>query len=204
MGKKLETKKGYDAFEVISALQKAIRRGQEEHALFWAMELFDSKLQAMACSRIRTIIHEDIGIGGMINSMYALKCLEEVENGYPYKDYWSVALANLILTICRGPKSREGTNFLITICAKRAYGTKLEIPDYALDQHTLRGKIKKRGLRHFFEHGAKLVPENHDKYWDSAKELLIKAKHEGVEVFPKPEKAKEGSLNNSQSLLIQR
>ena len=34
-----------------------------------------------------------------------------------------------------------------------------ELPDWALDQHTLQGKAMGRGLAHFREEGAKLVPE---------------------------------------------
>ena len=34
-----------------------------------------------------------------------------------------------------------------------------EIPDWALDQHTLEGRRLKRGLTHFREEGARLIPE---------------------------------------------
>ena len=33
-----------------------------------------------------------------------------------------------------------------------------EIPDYALDMHTMKGKAMGRGLDHFREAGAKLAP----------------------------------------------
>ncbi|KRQ92668.1 hypothetical protein CQ10_29535 [Bradyrhizobium valentinum] len=33
-----------------------------------------------------------------------------------------------------------------------------EIPDYALDQHTMKGKAMGRGLDHFRKEGAKLIP----------------------------------------------
>ena len=33
------TKRGYDMYELISALQKDIRRGNEYEAMFWAVEL---------------------------------------------------------------------------------------------------------------------------------------------------------------------
>ena len=33
------------------------------------------------------------------------------------------------------------------------------IPDYALDMHTMKGKAMGRGLNHFREEGAKLIPE---------------------------------------------
>jgi hypothetical protein len=34
------------------------------------------------------------------------------------------------------------------------------IPDYALDMHTAEGQAMGRGLRHFFEVGAQLNPQN--------------------------------------------
>jgi hypothetical protein len=34
-----------------------------------------------------------------------------------------------------------------------------EIPDFALDMHTLKGKAMGRGLDHFRKEGAKLIPE---------------------------------------------
>ncbi|WP_074818989.1 MULTISPECIES: hypothetical protein [Bradyrhizobium] len=36
-------------------------------------------------------------------------------------------------------------------------GYALEIPDYALDMHTMKGKAMGRGLDHFRKEGAKLV-----------------------------------------------
>jgi hypothetical protein len=48
-----------------------------------------------------------------------------------------------------------------------------EIPDWALDQHTLAGKKLGRGLDHFREEGAKLVPPPtaDDPYEDEAYRL---------------------------------
>ena len=36
---------------------------------------------------------------------------------------------------------------------------KPSIPEYALDMHTAQGQAKGRGLRHFYETGARLEPE---------------------------------------------
>ena len=38
-GFELKTKNGYRLDEVVSALQKSIRRGQEERALYWSYEI---------------------------------------------------------------------------------------------------------------------------------------------------------------------
>jgi len=60
MGYHLVTARGYDFFEVASALQKEIRRGNEEAALYWALEL-GSKFDDFLWSRLSIIASEDIG-----------------------------------------------------------------------------------------------------------------------------------------------
>ena len=39
MSRPIWTANGYNLFDVISALQKAIRRAEEEEAMYWALEL---------------------------------------------------------------------------------------------------------------------------------------------------------------------
>jgi hypothetical protein len=87
----LITKKGYDFFEVASALQKSIRRGIVEDAGYWSTELYNI----------------DWG-----------KCYFKDKHDFENK----------------------------------------EIPDYAIDMHTLKGKKMGRGVKHFFEEGSKLHP----------------------------------------------
>jgi len=42
----------YDYYEVVSALQKTIRRGDRDSALFWATELYLSQYEAHAWRRL--------------------------------------------------------------------------------------------------------------------------------------------------------
>src|SRR6478736_3475118 len=55
------TKKGYDFFEVSSAMQKAIRRGETEDAIYWAYELWRSGNSKYVWKRLLIIAVEDIG-----------------------------------------------------------------------------------------------------------------------------------------------
>lgn len=51
-----------------------------------------------------------------------------------------------------------------------------EVPDYALDKHTVRGKTKGRGYEHFFSIGTKLEnvrPELPDDYADRARQIKV-------------------------------
>jgi replication-associated recombination protein RarA len=54
----------YDAFEVVSALQKCIRRGLEEDALYWAYELAESpntNYYSWLWARLKVIACQDVG-----------------------------------------------------------------------------------------------------------------------------------------------
>jgi len=52
---------GYICEEVTSAMQKCIRRGQEEAALFWATELDLSGFGEYVWKRLKIIASEDVG-----------------------------------------------------------------------------------------------------------------------------------------------
>ena len=55
------TRHGYEPLEVISALQKAIRRGQVRPALYWAAEMDASGYTAWLWKRLLVIASEDVG-----------------------------------------------------------------------------------------------------------------------------------------------
>jgi len=61
---------GYDYYEVASALQKSIRRGLEDDALFWATELYISDYAAHAWKRLLVIASEDARIGTSYSRMW--------------------------------------------------------------------------------------------------------------------------------------
>jgi len=58
---KLQTQEGYPFDEAVSALQKSIRRGLEEEAMFWAAEL-ETRYHDYLWKRLQVISVEDIGI----------------------------------------------------------------------------------------------------------------------------------------------
>ena len=143
------TNGGYDLKEVLSALQKDIRRGRVYPAMFWAVELETFNNKAL-WNRLRVIASEDIS---MANPALPL-ILDVLEKQYyefkkAKKGDMShrLFLANAILALCRSSKSRIAVNLVLTIYGQRKFkGMKLKIPDYALDGHTLRGAMKGRSL----------------------------------------------------------
>lgn len=159
-GFKQWTKQGYSVWEVISALQKAVRRSEEEEAMFWALELEESGFFPLMLNRLRVIAHEDIGIGDPRALLVSGRCIEDAEKFYQQKNKaWRLAIGNCILSLCRAKKSREADEFQGAIRYRRLKGWKPEIPDHALDFHTLRGRRMGRGAEQFIEEGTRLVPE---------------------------------------------
>ena len=163
---KLQTEEGYPFDEVVSALQKSIRRGLEEEAMYWAVEL-ETRYYEYLWKRLQVISIEDIGIADPQVVLYVAemrKLYQELRKEYdkePKKKSRSfrMALGNAILAMCRAKKSRIGDEFQIVIYGRRENGWQLEIPDYALDMHTGKGRAMKRGADHFWSEGVKLENE---------------------------------------------
>jgi hypothetical protein len=70
-----------------------------------------------------------------------------------------MAIGNAIRMMYRAQKSREGDHFAIAVGLRsQLEGFVPVVPDWANDMHTLAGRKLGRGLKHFREEGAKLVP----------------------------------------------
>jgi len=141
--------------EVISALQKDIRRGNEEQAMFWAMELLP-RFEMYLWRRLLVICNEDIGIANpdILTQLPHLRAqfFEFRELG---KDgTCRLILANAILLMCRSPKARTADHFqrVVTQAWMSERQTRA-IPDYALDKHTRQGKALGRGFDHWVDVG---------------------------------------------------
>jgi len=180
---KLQTGSGYPFDEVASALQKSIRRGLEEEAMYWAVEL-EVRHPDYLWKRLQIISVEDIGIADPQAVLYVAemrRLYQELKKEYdkePKKKSRSfrMALANAVLSMCRAKKSRIGDEFQIVIYGRREAGWKLDVPDYALDMHTSRGRGMKRGPEHFWSEGVKLSngAEMHNPYSEEAVKIRTK------------------------------
>jgi hypothetical protein len=153
----LPTRSGYRFGEVLSALQKEIRRGDEEAAMYWAIEM-EEKWMSHLWSRLMIIAHEEIGIASMETVMFVQTQKEEYKRLRGIKNWSStMVLTNVICAMCRAPKSRLSDD-LKHIVYRRAAEDVREIPDYALDKHTGRGRRMGRGFDHWITEGAKIIP----------------------------------------------
>ncbi len=154
------TPHGYDRYEAISAMQKCIRRGAESDAMAFALSLSMAGMFKAAANRIRVTAQEDIGLGDMDGVNFAINSLNQAEAWYQQgNDAWRLGLANAIMALSRANKSRGADNFVAAVRHRLIHESlRPEMPDFALDKHTRRGKKMGRGMKHFLEEGAKLFP----------------------------------------------
>ena len=155
----LRTAKGYDFFAVSSAFQKSIRRGLEEDAMYWAVELFNSNYGEYIWKRLRIMASEDVGLAqpGIVSEVHALhqhyklQAAKKEDKNQPERLF----LTHAVLLLCRAPKSRLVDWTLIAQWRLHEH-VHLEIPDFAYDKHNEAGRRQGRGWKHFFEEGSHL------------------------------------------------
>lgn len=172
------TRNNLSASEVISGLQKHIRRSEEEPAMQAAAELLYSgnkMLVGWLLNRLEVISHEDIGIANPQAVIFTATTVAQIRELLKSKkdDRASLYVANIILLLCRSPKSRLGDHFQAACGKPVKLGTPYEVPEYAFDKHTIRGRKMNRGLAHFRESSAQLSPlsDVDDQYEDRAYEV---------------------------------
>ncbi len=175
MGKPANTANDHEFFEASSAFQKAIRRGDEDAAMHWMIELYEfnrnpkpSRYDEYLWKRIRIIVSEDIGLAepnlpAVIEALYLCykdQKKKDIANGGKHGAQ-RLQLTHAVLLLVRAKKSRLVDNALGTYWDRwKGNGHEMKIPDYALDKHTQKGKSMGRGYEHFFTEGVKL--ENED------------------------------------------
>jgi len=138
------TKSGYVFGEVASAIQKEIRLGNEEGALYWAKEMYDTSPYYL-WKRMMVIASEDIGLAApdvvvMVNALAG--GWEQAK-----KTSWYVSphqMVQCVLALCRAPKSTEVDDAICWDNDRRKKGYHPDVPDYALDMHTQAGKERRK------------------------------------------------------------
>jgi replication-associated recombination protein RarA len=156
----LTTEGGYLNSECTSAMQKCVRRGLEEDALFWATELDLAGYSAYVWKRLQIIASEDIGLADptvclQLRALYE-NWVEQRKNAPKERRNVTgrIFLVHAILICARAKKSRIVDNATITMYEGER--PQREIPDFALDMHTSKGRGAMRGVDHFFKVGAAL------------------------------------------------
>lgn len=155
------TKHGYDFYEVASAFQKAIRRGDEDNALFWGIELYETNYKSYVWKRMVIMCSEDVGLGepSCIVQVMALK--QSFDFLFQLKDYGAMKLPFIqaILVLVKSRKSRY-VDHAITVYWDKIEKEKRAFNDYVFDNHTRRGKAMGRDLKFFYNESCKITNAN--------------------------------------------
>jgi replication-associated recombination protein RarA len=158
----VKTHHGLPADQVISALQKEIRRGKTENAALLAHEMVITSpaLEDYLWQRLMVISVEDIGFGEpqaplLLNALHRM--LGTFDRDVGERKLFAV---HAVCYLCRCQKDRSSDEMVnwIRLAVERGEAAP-HIPDYAVDMHTAQGQAQGRGLRHFYEQGAQLAPE---------------------------------------------
>lgn len=159
----LKTRNGFAADEIISNLQKSIRRSMIESACESAYELYISGQMFLEklWRRLLVISVEDVGFGNL-NAATQIKNLNEMRKNFPYDDGdQPIFFIHAIRILCDSEKDRSSDLLKNIIVKEFAMGRKPTVMDVALDKHTKRGQAMGRDSMHFFHEGSKVIPEKH-------------------------------------------
>lgn len=160
----LRTQRGYDFYEVASALQKSIRRADVKLAGYMALELFP-RYAEYCWKRLLTISAEDCYglITQEIKSLYdSFWVVNKGKKGEELKGRIFISKAVIILCTCG--HSRDADLLSNYIYDKKALlsdeeiesmmdevrNEKMQIPEYVYDCHTRKGKAAGKTKQQFF------------------------------------------------------
>jgi len=160
------------ADEVISGLQKCLRRGLTEKALLIGFEMFrtSAEMEEMLWSRLCVIAVEDVGAGN-VSLPVLVDTLYRTHSRYPRPlgDRFLFA-AHAIRLIAESLKDRTTDDMVAYAKLDNiTRGNAPEIPDFAIDMHTKRGWEMGRGYEHFMNEASRIenpVPERDTSYRD--------------------------------------
>lgn len=156
-----KTRNGLAGDEVISALQKSIRKGLERPAVEFAYEMYISspQFEEKLWRRLQAISVEDIGMGNPM-AVVIINNLNQVRQTFEYSEAdRAMMFVHAIRYLCESEKDRSSDLLKNIVIKNFNKGYVPEIPDYALDKHTTRGKKLGRGSLHFLHVDSKVTPQ---------------------------------------------
>lgn len=164
--------------EVLSAVIKEIRRGNEEKSLYWALEMATTCREAeeFLWECLIVCVPEDIGLA----NPEAISVVTGLKDGYfliPKGDRRRfVFLAQAVAYMARSCKSRYVSEMLGDVLARIELGQmNLEMPDYAVDIHTKRGKALGRGELHYLTDASQLANKDERFHGQYLERLIARA-----------------------------
>lgn len=150
------TVRGFRADELVSALQKYIRRGNLEEALLVAREMYETSpaLEAHLWTRLMVISASDCNDGSFLQTLI-VESLHRVgsrmQRGTGERWLFIVQAVR-----CLASSQKDMTTDEMCMWSRHLMNNDLRkpvIPDYALDVHTAAGRAMGRGVAHFLDEG---------------------------------------------------
>ena len=157
----ITTRNGISGDLVISGLQKSIRRGLTEEAVTFAYEMYitSEQFEEKLWRRLQAISVEDVGFGDL-SAPVLINALNQMRQNFPYTDGdRPIFFVHAIRYLCAAQKDRTSDNLKNIIKTEFAYGRVPEIPDFALDMHTAKGREMGRDFKHFLAEGSRVENE---------------------------------------------
>lgn len=155
----LRTINGYDFFEVSSAMQKAIRRGDAGVAGYFALELWHSNYRDYVWKRLFTISAEDC-YGIITKEIEALWQGHELVNKNKSKPKGRIFVSKAVLILCECRKCRDADHLQNLIYDRNNVDIEqwiddvrrypIPMPPYTYDVHTRKDKKNGRTKAEFF------------------------------------------------------
>lgn len=158
---RMKTRNNFSGDEVISALQKSIRRGNERTACEFAYEMYitSPQFEEKLWRRLLAISVEDIGMGNP-EAAVLINHLNMMRKEFLYGEADRLMFAiHAIRYLCQSEKDRSSDLLKNIIIKNFAMGYLPEVPDIALDKHTTRGQKLGRGSEHFLHEASQVFPQ---------------------------------------------
>ncbi len=177
----ITSRNGIPVDELISTLQKTIRRGMEKSAVMVAYEMYISspQLEEKLWRRLLAISVEDVGFGdafapSIVHSMF------QVRENFPYNDPdRPIFFVHAIRYLCSCKKDRESDHLKNIAIKSFEQGFIPEIPDFAIDMHTQRGIELGRDEVHFLKYASEVkneIPTN-NQYKEELLAIIVNTKN---------------------------
>ncbi|MFA6776021.1 MAG: hypothetical protein WCQ66_01245 [Sphaerochaetaceae bacterium] len=155
------TRNGIPGDEIISMLQKSIRRGLEHNALCAAYEMYitSPQFEDKMWRRLLSISVEDIGFGD-VHAPELIYTLYNMRKEFLYQDGdRPMFFVHAIRYLCRQKKERSSDNVKNMVIKDFSHGRTVTVPDYAYDLHTRKGRAMGKTELDFLTDSSKVIPQ---------------------------------------------
>jgi replication-associated recombination protein RarA len=191
----LRTRNDYPLDECISSVQKCIRRGLLDEAMFWSAELYLSGYDWYLWRRLLIIASEDVGPAWPEGPAVVRALFENWKESRSKPGHSSfLFIAHTLVLLCRSPKTRV-VDHVARVHLLSHDDDPRPIPDVARDKHTAAGRAMGRGIDHFLDEGARVENEAPDPDKDRYEALERQLVAEGRKV---PSRSKAGKPKTAQ------